>query len=61
MKKKVLFIIPPERFNEEEVIKPNNILVNKGMAVVISSMVTGETTGDYDGTVISAAIFSNLY
>lgn len=60
MKKKVLFIIPPERFNEEELIKPKNILVNKGIDVVISSTVTGKITGDYEGTVISSAIFSNL-
>lgn len=60
MKKKVLFIIPPERFNEEELIKPKDILVNKGIDVIISSTITGEIVGDYNGKVISSAIFSDL-
>lgn len=60
MKKKVLFIIPPERFNEEELIKPKDILVNKGIDVIISSTITGEIIGDYNGKVISSAIFSDL-
>ena len=60
MKKKVLFIIPPGRFNEEELIKPKDILVNKGIDVIISSTITGEIVGDYNGKVISSAIFSDL-
>lgn len=60
MKKKVLFIIPPERFNEEELIKPKDILVNKGIDVIISSTITGEIIGDYNGKVISSTIFSDL-
>ena len=60
MKKKVLFTIPPERFNEEELIKPKDILVNKGIDVIISSTITGEIVGDYNGKVISSAIFSDL-
>lgn len=60
MKKKVLFIIPPERFNEEELIKPKNVLINKGIDVIISSTITGEIIGDYDGKVVSSAIFSDL-
>lgn len=58
MKKKVLFIIPPERFNEEELNKPKDILVNEGIEAIISSTTVGEITGDYEGKAYSKSIFS---
>ncbi|MCQ8211152.1 DJ-1/PfpI family protein [Cetobacterium somerae] len=60
MKKKVLFIIPPERFNEEELNIPKNVLTDNGIEVVVSSTRIGEITGDYEGIAISTNIFSDL-
>lgn len=58
MNKKALFIIPPERFNEDELFQPKQVLENAGVEVTIASTVTGEITGDYEGKATSEVIFS---
>lgn len=60
MKKKILFIIPPERFNEDELNQPKNILIDGGLDVIVSSTITGEITGDYNGKAISTVVFSSV-
>lgn len=60
MKKKALFIIPPDRFNEDELNQPKDILTAGGIDVVISSTVTGEITGDYNGKAMSTEVFSSV-
>ncbi|TKH46496.1 peptidase [Paenibacillus terrae] len=49
MSKKALFIIPPERFNEDELFKPKEALEQAGVTVTLASTQTGEITGDYNG------------
>ena len=60
MKKKVLFIIPPERFNEEELNQPKDILTHAGIEVTVASTITGEITGDYNGKAVSTLVFSSV-
>ncbi|WP_028596785.1 DJ-1/PfpI family protein [Paenibacillus assamensis] len=59
MNKKVLFIIPPERFNEDECFHPKEILEQAGVEVTIASTVVGEITGDHKGKANSEVVFSN--
>lgn len=60
MSKKALFIIPPERFNEDELFQPKEILENEGVEVTIASTTTGEITGDYQGKANAEVIFSEV-
>ncbi|WML50887.1 DJ-1/PfpI family protein [Neobacillus sp. PS3-12] len=60
MSKKALLIIPPERFNEDELFHPKEELENAGVEVTIASTVAGEITGDYDGKATSSVIFSDV-
>lgn len=60
MSKKALFIIPPERFNEDELFQPQQALENAGVEVTIASTKTGEITGDYQGVTNAEVIFSNV-
>ncbi|GAA0376114.1 DJ-1/PfpI family protein [Paenibacillus motobuensis] len=59
MNKKALFIIPPERFNEDELFKPKEALENAGVKVTLASTITGEITGDYQGKATAEVIFSD--
>ncbi|TKA00082.1 DJ-1/PfpI family protein [Bacillus thuringiensis] len=58
MNKKVLLIVPPERFNEDELFQPKEVLENAGVKVTIASTKTGEIIGDYQGKTKSERIFS---
>ncbi|TYR79326.1 DJ-1/PfpI family protein [Priestia megaterium] len=60
MNKKALFIIPPERFNEDELFQPKEALENAGVEVTIASTKTGEITGDYEGKAKAEVIFSDV-
>ncbi|MGP7817149.1 DJ-1/PfpI family protein [Niallia sp. 01092] len=60
MSKKALLIIPPERFNEVELFAPKAELENNGIDVTIASTKTGIITGDYNGKVEAAAVFSDV-
>ena len=60
MNKKVLFIIPPERFNEDELNQPKDILIAGGIDVIVSSTITGEIIGDYNGKATSTVVFSSV-
>ncbi|WP_044642001.1 DJ-1/PfpI family protein [Risungbinella massiliensis] len=59
MSKKALFIIPPERFNEDELFHPKEALESAGVKVTIASTITGEITGDYQGVTNAEMIFSD--
>lgn len=59
MSKKALLIIPPERFNEDELFKPKEALENAGIEVTIASTKTGEIIGDFEGKAISEKVFSD--
>lgn len=60
MNRKALFIIPPERFNEDELNKPKDILTEGGIEVTVSSTTTGEITGDYSGKAISTEVYTSV-
>lgn len=60
MSKKALLIIPPERFNEDELFKPKEALETAGIEVTIASTKTGEITGDYQGKANAEVIFSDV-
>ncbi|MCM3168587.1 DJ-1/PfpI family protein [Peribacillus frigoritolerans] len=60
MSKKALLIIPPERFNEDELFHPKEALENAGIEVTIASTKTGEITGDYEGKATSEVVFSEV-
>ncbi|AJY74792.1 DJ-1/PfpI family protein [Paenibacillus beijingensis] len=60
MGKKVLFIVPPDRFNDDELFIPKGILENAGIEVTISSLNKGEITGDNKGTAVAEALFSEV-
>lgn len=57
MSKKALFIIPPERFNEDELFHPKEELENNGIEVTIASTKIGQIKGDYEGKVDAEVIF----
>lgn len=59
MSKKALLIIPPERFNEDELFKPKEALEKAGVAVTVASTKTGEIIGDYKGTAVAEKVFTN--
>lgn len=60
MNKKALFIIPPERFNEDELFQPKAALEQAGVNVTIASTTTGEITGDFQGKATAEIIFSDV-
>ena len=60
MSKKALLIIPPERFNEDELFKPKEVLENAGVKVTVASTKTGEIIGDYKGKAVSEKVFSDV-
>lgn len=60
MSKKALLIIPPERFNEDELFQPKKALENAGIEVTIASTKTGEITGDNQGKANAEVIFSEV-
>lgn len=43
--KKILFILAPEKFRDEEFFQPKEILESKGVQVTVASKVAGEITG----------------
>lgn len=57
MKKKALFIIPPDRYNEDELNIPKDILTKAGTQVTVSSTKKGEITGDGKVITKSTSIF----
>lgn len=59
MSKKALLIIPPERFNEDELFRPKQELEQAGFAVTIASTITGEITGDYNGKAVATVRFTD--
>lgn len=60
MNKKALLIIPPDRFNEDELFLPKSELEQAGIQVTVASTKTGQITGDNQGTAVSEAVFSDL-
>ncbi|WP_128894338.1 DJ-1/PfpI family protein [Longirhabdus pacifica] len=60
MNKKALFIIPPERFNEDELFHPKKALESAGHQVTIASTKTGEIIGDYKEKTTAEVIFSDV-
>jgi protease I len=60
MSKKALLIIPPDRFNEDELNYPKEALEEAGINVTIASTKTGEITGDYAGKANAEVIFSDV-
>ncbi|MCR6098834.1 DJ-1/PfpI family protein [Salipaludibacillus agaradhaerens] len=59
MSKKALLIIPPDKFNEDELFKPKEALEKAGIEVTIASTKTGEVIGDFEGKANSEKVFSN--
>mgnify|MGYP003158502427 CR=1 FL=1 len=57
MEKKALFIIPPDRYNEDELNIPKDALTEAGVEVTVSSTKKGEITGDGKEITESVAIF----
>lgn len=51
MTKKVLFIIPPERFNDDELFQPKAELEKANFEVTVASTTTGTVVGDNKGTI----------
>lgn len=49
MKKRVLFVIPPEKFRDEELFEPTRVLEEAGVEVVVASTRRGLVTGDLGG------------
>ncbi|QOV12633.1 DJ-1/PfpI family protein [Viridibacillus arvi] len=60
MNNKILLIIPPERFNEDELFQPKEALEHAGIEVTIASTKKGEITGDYQGKTNAEEIFSEV-
>ncbi|MTT30727.1 DJ-1 family protein [Terrilactibacillus sp. BCM23-1] len=60
MSKKALLIIPPERFNEDELFKPKAALEEAGIDVTIASTKTGEITGDFEGKATAEVVFTDV-
>ncbi|MCM3738373.1 DJ-1/PfpI family protein [Bacillus cytotoxicus] len=60
MNKNALFIIPPDRFNEDELFHPKEVLENAGVKVTIASTKIGEITGDNQGKTKAEVIFSEV-
>ncbi|OEH91968.1 DJ-1/PfpI family protein [Bacillus solimangrovi] len=60
MNKKALLIIPPERFNEDELFQPKEVLETAGVEITIASTKKGEIIGDYQGKINSEVIFSEV-
>lgn len=58
--KKALLIIPPDRFNEDELFLPKAELENAGIDVTIASTKTGEITGDNAGKATASVTFSEV-
>jgi len=60
MSKKALLIIPPDRFNEDELDLPKAELEQAGIQVTVASTKTGEITGDNAGKAQAEVIFSDV-
>ncbi|MDT3425381.1 protease I [Paenibacillus forsythiae] len=60
MSKKALLIIPPDRFNEDELFHPKAELENAGIGVTVASTKTGEITGDNQGKVSAEVVYSDV-
>ncbi|WP_100407766.1 DJ-1/PfpI family protein [Bacillus solitudinis] len=60
MNKSVLLIIPPDRFNEDELFHPKEVLENAGVKVTVASTKVGEVKGDNEGKVNIEVIFSSV-
>lgn len=59
MSKKAILIIPPERFNEDELFKPKEALEKAGVSVTVASTKTGEIVGDYQGKATAEVVFTD--
>lgn len=53
MSKKILFVVAPVNFRDEEYFEPKKILENAGHKVVTASMKTGELTGMLGGKAVA--------
>ncbi|BCG61570.1 MULTISPECIES: DJ-1/PfpI family protein [Paenibacillus] len=60
MSKKALLIIPPDRFNEDELFHPKAELENAGITVTVASTKAGEITGDNQGKANAEVVFSDV-
>lgn len=60
MSKKALFIVPPERFNDDELFLPKQALEEANIEVTVASTKTGEIIGDYQGKVTAQLTLSNV-
>ncbi|MED1782805.1 DJ-1/PfpI family protein [Brevibacillus fortis] len=60
MSKKALLIIPPDRFNEDELNHPKAELEQAGVQVTVASTKTGEITGDNAGKAEAEVIFTDV-
>ncbi|MFS0917878.1 DJ-1/PfpI family protein [Brevibacillus sp. 179-C 1.1 NHS] len=60
MSRKAMLIIPPDRFNEDELFQPKTELEQAGVQVTVASTKTGEITGDNAGKAHSEVIFSDV-
>jgi protease I len=60
MNKKALLIIPPDRFNEDELNHPKEELEKAGVTVTVASTKTGEITGDNAGKATAEVVFSDV-
>ncbi|CAM5783889.1 MULTISPECIES: DJ-1/PfpI family protein [Brevibacillus] len=60
MAKKALLIIPPDRFNEDELFRPKEELQKAGIEVTVASTKTGVITGDNAGKAEAEVIFSEV-
>lgn len=60
MSKKALLIIPPDRFNEDELFQPQAALEAAGVEVTIASTQVGEVTGDAAGKANATVTFSDV-
>ncbi|MDH4616471.1 DJ-1/PfpI family protein [Brevibacillus sp. AY1] len=60
MSKKALLIIPPDRFNEDELNHPKAELEQAGIQVTVASTKTGEITGDNAGKANAEVFFSDV-
>jgi len=58
--KKVVFIVAPEVFRDEEYYKPKKILQDAGISVITASLKTGEITGRFGYKAVSDILVSDI-
>lgn len=60
MKKKVLLIIPPTKFNEDELFKPQAVLEAADIEVTVASTTVATIDGDYGGSAEAAVCYETV-